>query len=108
LNDLTGHGGAAILQGVDGVSVTIGCLCLAAKVGDDRLIRLWRLRHNTGRIGHKRSRPSFETPRKSAALRMTDECVDAQGAETNYPADFSYLKHKRKVPLTIANLVSHQ
>jgi hypothetical protein len=60
------------------------------------------------RIGHKRSRPSFETPRKSAALRMTDECVDAQDAETNYPADFSYLNHKRKIPLTIANLVSHE
>jgi hypothetical protein len=48
LDDLTGHGGAAILQDVDGVSVTF-FVWHPAKVGRDRSIRLWRLRHNTGR-----------------------------------------------------------
>jgi hypothetical protein len=54
-------------------------------------------------------RPSFETPRKGAAPQDDDECVARMMVRVrDDPADFSYLKHKRKVPLTIANLVSHQ
>jgi hypothetical protein len=49
LNDLTGHRGAAILQGVDGVAVTF-FVWHPAKVGDDRLNRLWRFRHNAANL----------------------------------------------------------
>jgi hypothetical protein len=46
LDDFPDHRGATILQGMNGVSVTF--FVHAAKVGQNRLIRLWRLRHNTG------------------------------------------------------------
>jgi hypothetical protein len=41
-------------------------------------------------------------------LRGVAEARQKGLVDHNYPAVFSHLKDKRKVPLTIANLVSHE
>ena len=61
-------GGAAILQSGDGVSVTF--FVHAAKVGRNWLIRLWRLRHNTGvQLAKTKAGPRFCEAALRAASR---------------------------------------